>query len=331
MQDTRPLLLETDFPAIRRGAIECLQVNLGYLCNLSCTHCHVNAGPTRTELMEWDNIELILEVLQPRQIKALDLTGGAPEMNPHFKYLVEQARKLNVEVIDRCNLTILLEPGYEDMVGFLASHQVTVVASLPCYSERNVEQQRGKGVFEASIEALQKLNQAGYGVDPGLPLNLVYNPNGAFLPPPQQPLEQEYKQRLGKDFGIVFNELYTITNMPVSRFGAVLLAKSEYHNYMDLLKANYSAENLESLMCRSIVSVDWQGNLYDCDFNQMLELPMPVQHMPVHHKELIASNGRRHLRDLLQDELDGAPIAIGEHCYGCTAGQGSSCGGALEN
>ncbi|MCB1667938.1 MAG: arsenosugar biosynthesis radical SAM protein ArsS [Porticoccaceae bacterium] len=329
MQDTRPLLMNTDFPGLRRKQFDVLQVNLGYLCNLSCTHCHVNAGPHRTELMSRENIDVVIDVLQRSSIKTLDLTGGAPEMNPDFKYLVEQARILGVDVIDRCNLTILLEPGYEDMIGFLAANQVQVVASLPCYSEQNVSQQRGKGVFESSITALKKLNLAGYGVNSELPLNLVYNPNGAFLPPPQDTLEQEYKQRLGEDFGIVFNDLYTITNMPISRFGAVLLAKGEYSNYLDLLKSNYSTDNLHTLMCLSTVSVDWQGNLYDCDFNQMLALPMLA---PVLSRStsLIASDSRPQLRDLLDTDFCGQSITVGDHCYGCTAGQGSSCGGALD-
>jgi radical SAM/Cys-rich protein len=321
MRDTRPLLIATDFPKLHRSYTETLQVNLGYLCNLSCTHCHVNAGPNRTELMSEENIERVLEVLRRGNVKTLDLTGGAPEMNPHFAYLVEQARGLGITVIDRCNLTILMEPGYEHLIDFLASQQVEIVASLPCYSKRNVEQQRGKGVFHQSIVALQTLNRVGYGVDPALPLNLVYNPNGAFLPPPQQVLEAEYKQRLGEDFGIRFNALYTITNMPISRFGAVLLSKGEYDDYITLLKDNYSPDNLDTVMCRSTVSVDWQGYLYDCDFNQMLEMPM---------MSAAGEHSSPHLTDLLGADLSGRPIKVGEHCYGCTAGQGSSCGGALD-
>ena len=269
-------------------------------------------------------------------------------MNPHFRYLVTEATKLGVEVIDRCNLTILQEPGYESLAQFLADHQVTVVASLPCYSEKNVSEQRGKGVFEQSIEVLQELNKFGYGIDPSLTLNLVYNPNGAFLPPDQRQLEDEYKVRLRSDFGIVFNELYTITNMPISRFGAVLLAQGEYHQYMALLKNNFSSSNLETLMCLSTVSVDWQGNIYDCDFNQMLEVAMfskqmpstqsPSEQVPLSQTlsgtklavdNMIASDSGRHLQDLLSTDVSGQSIAIGDHCYGCTAGQGSSCGGAL--
>lgn len=325
MLDTRPLLLDTDFPPLRRGELTTLQVNLGYLCNLSCTHCHVNAGPKRTELMGRQHIELVLEVLAARRLRVLDLTGGAPEMNPRFRYLVTEARRLGVEVIDRCNLTILTEPGYEDLADFLASHGVTVVASLPCYAEQNVTEQRGKGVFADSIAALKKLNALGYGRGRGLTLNLVYNPNGAFLPPPQAGLEADYKAHLGDEFGIVFDNLFTITNMPISRFGGMLLAKDLYRDYMRLLKDNFSAANLETVMCRSLVSVDWRGYLYDCDFNQMLNLPMPA------NPAVIASDkSRRHLRDLLAGGFAGDPIVVGEHCYGCTAGQGSSCGGALD-
>lgn len=325
MRDTRPLLLNTDFPSIHRSDLSTLQVNLGYLCNLSCTHCHVNAGPTRTELMNRENVDLVLAVLRARNLTALDLTGGAPEMNPEFRYLVSQASQLGVQVIDRCNLTVLLEPGYEDLVDFLAEHRVRVVASLPCYSESNVDEQRGRGVFDASIAALQKLNARGYGTGDELELDLVYNPGGAFLPPPQQGLEQQYKQHLRDDFGIQFNSLLTITNMPISRFGAVLLAKGEYESYMSLLKQNFSSSNLETLMCRSTVSVDWQGYLYDCDFNQMLEIPLADNRSD----RFIATDSRRHLQHLIDATLDSNSIAIGDHCYGCTAGQGSSCGGAL--
>ncbi len=318
MQDTRPLLLETDFPAVQRGALETLQVNLGYLCNMSCVHCHVNAGPQRTELMDAETVDGVLELLERARITTLDLTGGAPELNPHFRELVSRARALGVRVIDRCNLTVLLEPGQEDLAEFLASQQVEISASLPCYLEENVEQQRGKGVFYDSIAALHRLNEMGYARHPDLVLNLVYNPVGAVLPPPQAALEVDYKRELGSRFGVEFNHLFTITNMPISRFGAVLLAQDQYLPYMRLLRANFSADNLATLMCRNLLSVDWQGYLYDCDFNQMLDMPM-------------LARDRRHIRDLLAGlELEGEPVAIGEHCYGCAAGQGSSCGGALE-
>jgi radical SAM/Cys-rich protein len=321
MQDTKPLLIATDFPAVQRSQLTTLQVNLGYLCNLSCTHCHVNAGPKRTELMTKEVIELIIECIDELGIQTLDLTGGAPEMNPHFRWLVEEARARGVEVIDRCNLTILLEPGYEWLAEFLADNQVEVVASLPCYLEDNVDGQRGKGVYQKSIDALKLLNQHGYGQGKDhLPLSLVYNPTGPFLPPPQQALEQDYKRELFNRFEIDFDNLYTITNMPISRFGAVLLAKDQFVDYMTLLRDNFSQANLDNLMCKSLVSVDWQGYLYDCDFNQMLEMPL----------EAIESE-RPHLSDLLAQSISGAPIKVADHCYGCTAGQGSSCGGALED
>ncbi|HAD09859.1 MAG TPA: radical SAM protein [Porticoccaceae bacterium] len=331
MLDTRPLLLDTDFPALRRGELGTLQVNLGYLCNQTCTHCHVNAGPKRTELMDRITIDLVLEVLKERSITLLDLTGGAPEMNPDFRYLVAGARAQGVEVMDRCNLTILMEPGYLELHEFLAEHQVRIIASLPCYGPENVAEQRGKGVFEASIAALRKLNKAGYGYDPELTLNLVYNPNGAFLPPAQHTLEAEYKARLNDDFGVVFDNLFTLANMPVSRFGGMLLATNQYQAYMKLLKDNFTAANLHSVMCRTLVSVDWQGYLYDCDFNQMLD--MPLRACPDDERSLIArENPRPHLRSLLEDfQIVGQAIAIGEHCYGCTAGQGSSCGGSLSD
>ena len=320
MLDTRPLLIKTDFPAISSQVLDTLQVNLGYTCNLSCTHCHVNAGPTRTEQMDRATIDLVLQYLRTHAVKTLDLTGGAPEINQHFKYLVSQARATGVTVIDRCNLTILGEPGYEDMAEFLASEGVTVTASLPCYLEQNVEKQRGKGVYKESIAALQKLNQLGYGTRPGLQLNLVYNPDGLNLPPPQQALETDYKRELLSQHGIVFNQLFTITNMPISRFGGMLLAKGLYHQYMDILRSSYRVQNLDTVMCRNLLSIDYQGNLYDCDFNQMLDLPL--RHF---------AKARTHLSEVIAADLMGNPIVIGEHCFGCTAGQGSSCGGALGN
>ena len=319
MQDTRPLLLESDFPDVRRRSVSTLQVNLGYRCNLSCAHCHVNAGPTRTEEMNGETVELLLQLIEQLQPSVLDLTGGAPELNPNFRRLVAFARRWGIEVIDRSNLTILFEPGQQDLAEFLSRQGVTITASLPCYQEENVSQQRGKGVYEDSIRALQKLNALGYGRDSRLKLNLVYNPVGADLPPPQQQLERDYKRELGQRFGIEFNQLFTMTNVPISRFGAVLLASGEYPRYLALLRDNFRFGNLETLMCRDLVSVDWQGYLYDCDFNQMLELP------------ILVSDRRRHLRDLLSGPLwQQASIRTGEHCYACTAGQGSSCGGALD-
>lgn len=333
MQDTRPILLaSTDFPSIARDRLTTLQVNLGYLCNLSCVHCHVNAGPSRTEQMDSDTADLIIEIMQLRGIATLDLTGGAPEMNANFRRIVKAARSMGVEVIDRCNLTILLQPGYEDLAEFLAEQQVTITASLPCYSADNVEKQRGKGVYEESIEALQRLNRLGYGSDPALQLNLVYNPVGPHLPPPQENLQQDYKRELRAAHGIEFNQLFTITNMPISRFGAVLMAQNQFDEYLDLLKANYSSANLDTVMCRELISVDWQGYLYDCDFNQMLDIPLrdtdSLSEMPF--SNVNGSNGKRHLSDLLQQDFNGNAIRVADHCYGCTAGQGSSCGGALE-
>lgn len=322
MQDSRARLFPTDFPAISRAALTSLQVNLGYLCNLSCTHCHVNAGPKRTELMDRETIDEVLAFVDSSGIRTVDLTGGAPEMNPHFRYLVQALRERDLTVIDRCNLTILSEPGFEDLAEFLADQGVQVVASLPCYSAENVAQQRGKGVFELSIDGLKRLNALGYGRSP-LSLDLVYNPNGAFLPPSQAQLQQAYSQHLFDEHGIVFNQLLTITNMPISRFGAQLLAKGDFERYLQLLKDNFSDANLSALMCKSLISVDWQGYVYDCDFNQMLA-------MPLRDPALIASDqGPRHLRELRALSLVDWPIAIGEHCYGCAAGQGSSCGGAL--
>lgn len=319
MLETRPLLLETDFPKIVRAPVDTLQVNLGYLCNLSCTHCHVNAGPQRTEMMDLDTIEIVLHFLRKRQVEYLDLTGGSPEMNPNFKYLVRQASALGIQVMDRCNPTILGEPGYEDIARFLADHRVIVIASMPCYSEQNVDKQRGKGVFRQSIAGLRQLNARGYGQpDSGLTLNLVYNPDDPSLPPSQSQLQQDYKIELFSRYDIVFNELFALANMPISRFGARLLAKQQFTEYMTLLRDSFVENNLSTVMCRSLVSVDYQGYVYDCDFNQMLALPL-----------IAAGKSRPHLRDIIDMDLEGCEITVGEHCYGCTAGQGSSCGGAL--
>lgn len=322
MLDSRPLLLETDFPLINRSQLDVLQVSLGYKCNLSCVHCHVNAGPSRTEIMDLETVNLVLAFAKQHAIKVLDLTGGAPEMNPHFRYLVKAARDLGIEVVDRSNLTILHEEGYEGLAEFLAENNVIITASLPCYSEENVEKQRGKGVFVESIEALQILNGLGYGIDGKRQLNLVFNPIDAVLPPPQIQLEAEYKEELKAKYGIVFDQLFTITNMPISRFGSVLMSKGQFNHYMDLLKSNYQTKNLETVMCRNLISVDWQGYVYDCDFNQMLELPL----------RLISSDRKKtHLSDVLGTDISGNEIMIGDHCFGCTAGQGSSCGGALND
>ena len=320
MRDTWPLLKTTDFPPLTRKSLEILQVNLGYLCNQSCLHCHVAAGPTRKELMQRENIEHIVEVLRRPSVHTLDLTGGAPEMNPMFRELVARARELDVDVIDRCNLTILLEPGYEDTAEFLAENRVQIVASLPCYMEENVDGQRGKGVYGKSMRALELLNELGYG-QPGsdLSLTLVYNPTGPYLPPPQERLEQDYKEFLAERFGIRFNQLFTITNMPIARFGSTLLSKGEFEDYMNLLKDSFSTANLKGLMCLNQLSIDWQGYVYDCDFNQMLN--MNIRHPKMRHK--------LHVSEVLDTDLENIPVSIADHCYGCTAGQGSSCGGAL--
>jgi radical SAM/Cys-rich protein len=320
MHATLPLLAVTDFPPIQRRSLETLQVNLGYRCNQSCLHCHVAASPQRTEMMDRDTVALVIEVLRARRIPTLDLTGGAPELNVHFRDLVRQARSLGVRVIDRCNLTILSEPGQEDLAAFLAAQGVEVTASLPCYSPANVDRQRGDGVFERSIAGLRQLNALGYG-DPahGLVLNLVYNPQGPSLPPPQGPLEADYKRELLQHFGIRFDHLLALTNMPIQRFGSTLVSQGTFGAYMTLLRDNFRADNLDTVMCRSLLSVDWQGFLYDCDFNQMLGLPARLDGRP-----------RPHLRELLRCDPAGADIRIADHCHGCTAGQGSSCGGALE-
>ncbi|MBV1913990.1 MAG: arsenosugar biosynthesis radical SAM protein ArsS [Pseudomonadales bacterium] len=317
MHATLPLLQATDFPQVYRTGLETLQVNLGYKCNLSCLHCHVNAGPTRKEMMDDDTLELVIEMLKTGRISTLDLTGGAPELHERFRDLVVVATDLGIKVIDRCNLTILFEPGQETLAEFLAQHQVEVVASLPCYSLENVDQQRGDGVFDKSVAGLQQLNALGYGKpNSGLNLNLVFNPQGPTLPPEQQGLQADYKRELSKHFDIEFNELFVVTNMPIKRFGSTMISKGTFHGYMELLKDNYLESNLENLMCRSMVSVDWQGYIYDCDFNQQLELTL-------------AAEDRPHLRDLLKKEVEGQQINIADHCFGCTAGQGSSCGGAL--
>ena len=319
MHATYPLLRKTDFPSLSRKRLDTLQVNLGYKCNQSCLHCHVNAGPTRKEVMSPETIDMVIDILAAKGLTTLDLTGGAPEMNPQFRSLVQRARALGVRVIDRCNLTILSEPGYEGLAEFLAAEGVEITASLPCYSQENVDKQRGDGVFERSISALQALNALGYGKPgSGLVLNLVYNPQGAVLPPGQQQLEADYKTTLAAHFGIQFSQLFVIVNMPIQRFGSTLVSTGQFSGYMDLLKANYLEKNLEGVMCRTLVSVDWQGYLYDCDFNQMLGMPAPI-----------GDNLRPHLADLLRHDVDGGTIAIADHCYGCTAGQGSSCGGAL--
>jgi radical SAM/Cys-rich protein len=303
--------------------VNVLQVNVGKLCNQACQHCHVEAGPKRTEQMTQDTAQRVVQLMDASpSIHTLDLTGGAPELNPSFRYLVREAHQRNVQVIDRCNLTVLFEPGQADTARFLADHQVEVVASLPCYSLENVEKQRGKGVFGKSIRALQWLNTLGYGGDAtGLRLNLVYNPLGAFLPPEQQGLEKDYKSQLLEHFGIVFNQLYTITNMPIKRFADQLIRQNKVQSYMDLLVNSFNRQTVEGLMCRRQISIGWDGVMYDCDFNQMLELPVGLS----------IDESRPTVFDVASlDDLVGRRIVTGGHCFGCTAGAGSSCGGALE-
>ena len=320
MHATLPLLVRTDFPALRRRVVETLQVNLGYRCNQSCLHCHVNAGPNRTEEMSRDTIDAVVAFLAASpDVRTLDLTGGAPELNRHFRSLVVAARARGVRVIDRCNLTILEEPGQKGLDEFLAAHGVEVVASMPCYLEDNVDRQRGKGTFDASIRGLQRLNALGYAQPgTGLTLNLVYNPQGAGLPPGQEALERDYKQHLAKHFGVAFNQLFTLANMPIQRFGSMLVSKGQFNSYMALLRSAHRQDNLDQVMCRSLVSVDWQGYLYDCDFNQQLGLPIRDAGKP-----------RLHLSEITTGRLEDQPIRVADHCFGCTAGQGSSCGGAL--
>jgi radical SAM/Cys-rich protein len=312
-----PSLDDTAFPAVARESHETVQVNLGYRCNQKCRHCHVNAGPKRREVMGTETIDQVVAFLKRASVEKLDLTGGAPELNPGFCRLVDAACNLGIHVIDRCNLSILEETGFEWLAGYLAERRVEIIASLPCYLEENVDRQRGAGVFATSIRALRTLNALGYAAEEGgRVLNLVYNPQGPSLPPPQEALEHDYKDRLAERFGIRFNRLYTLTNMPIQRFGQTLVKRGIFQEYMELLRVAHREENLEGVMCRRLISVDWRGYLYDCDFNQMLGIPL-------------AGLGRVHVRDLDGEDMNGLPVAVAEHCFGCTAGQGSSCGGAL--
>lgn len=305
---------------LSRNAVETLQINLGKLCNQACHHCHVEAGPLRREIMEEETVERLIELMTKSKntLKTIDLTGGAPEMNPHFRKLVKAARALNIEVIDRCNLTIFFEKGYEDLPEFLKENKVHVVASLPCYTKDNVDKQRGRGVFDKSIEGLKKLNSLGYGIPgTGLILDLVYNPGGAFLPGNQKKLEADYKRELKQFFNLEFNNLFTITNMPIKRFLEDLERQGKYQEYMELLLNNFNPDAAQSVMCKNLVSVGWNGVIYDCDFNQMLEIPLNYQ--------------KTNLWDISNlDDLSNKAIALANHCYGCTAGAGSSCGGALK-
>ena len=303
---------------LRRAKPEILQINVGKLCNLTCVHCHVNAGPKRREIITRETVDRIVDWFAATEIPTIDLTGGAPEMIPDFRHFIARLRALSPRrrIIDRCNLTILLEPGMDSLAEFLAEHEIEIIASMPCYQPDNVNAQRGDGVFDASITALQLLNKLGYGTRPELPLHLVYNPNGDFLPGPQEELEADYKRELAAHFGIVFNRLYTITNLPVARFASWLRHEGKYEAYLDLLVTNFNPRTVDGLMCRDTINVSWQGEVHDCDFNQMLRLPM-------------GGNGRTFLWDVNPAALENRPIATGAHCFGCTAGTGSSCGGAL--
>ena len=321
MHQTLPLLnsAASEFPAIRRGALLTLQVNVGYRCNQSCTHCHVNAGPKRTEMMDEAIAREVIAFLQRSGVRILDITGGAPELNANFRSMVTQARRLGTHVIDRCNLTVLQEPEQEDLADFLAENNVEVIASLPCYLEQNVDAQRGPGIFTKSIDGLKRLNALGYGrPDSDLVLNLMYNPAGPYLPPAQKGLEQDYRTTLEHRYGVHFSNLYTLVNMPIQRFGSTLVSKGTFDDYLQLLRDAYQPANLQKVMCRSLISVDWRGYVYDCDFNQMLDIPLPS-----------SPAGRTHISQLDGDDMCGRPIAVADHCWGCTAGQGSSCGGAL--
>ncbi len=311
--------MQRDFPSITREKLNTLQVNLGYRCNQICSHCHVNAGPNRKEEMSSDNINLLIQVVNKLDVQTLDLTGGAPELHPKFLFLIKEAVKQNIEIIDRCNLTILEEPGMENLHYFLADNNVTIVASLPCYLEENVDQQRGKGVFQKSISALKKLNKIGYGIsDKQLKLNLVYNPIGISLPPEQVELEKKYKIYLFEKYGITFNQLYTITNMPIARFANELKRKGDFYNYTEKLINSFNSMNLNNVMCKNLISINWEGHLFDCDFNQQLDLPL--------------TGKKLHLRDMLchNFNLRNKEIRVGSHCFGCTAGSGSSCAGSLQ-
>ena len=315
--DTR---LREERLTLRKTKIEIIQVNVGKLCNQTCMHCHVDAGPTRKEIMNRETAEAVLTLIRKAASRTVDITGGAPELNPHFDWLVEESRKLGCHVIDRCNLTVFFEPGKEYLPEFLARHEVEVIASLPCYSKENVDKQRGKGVFDKSIDALLWLNRLGYGhPGSGLDLNLVYNPVGPFLPPSQEELQADYKERLFEDFGIVFNKLFTITNMPISRFAAYLRSTRQYEAYMELLVNSFNPAAVEGLMCRNTLSIGWDGRIYDCDFNQMLDMALPAD----------GGEGFLMVQNLVLEELEGRAIDTGSHCFGCTAGAGSSCSGTL--
>ena len=315
MHKIYPLIKSTNFPYIERNSLKTIQVNLGYKCNQRCVHCHVNAGPNRKEMMDKKTIDNVIDFCVNNEIQAVDLTGGAPEINKHFKYIIQKLFKKNIHIINRCNLTILEEEGMDELLDFFPKYKVELIASLPCYSQSNVDAQRGKGVFDKSIRILKKLNNKGYGESKSLLLNLVYNPQGAVLPPQQDKLQDQYKILLKNNFNIEFNSLYTITNMPISRFGSTLISKGIFDDYVSLLKDSYSEQAKNNVMCKNLISIDYDGYVYDCDFNQMLNIPL--------------SNKKIHITDIKKEQLYKKEIATGDHCYGCTAGDGSSCGGSL--
>ena len=313
MHKIYPLIKNTNFPSIRRSCLKTIQVNLGYKCNQSCLHCHVNAGPKRREMMDKKTIDNVIDFAINNNIETVDLTGGAPEINKYFRYMVKELRQHDIHIIDRCNLTILSEDGMEDLPSFFVKHKIEIIASLPCYIKKNVDRQRGKGVFDESIKILRLLNDIGYGMKKDLILNLVYNPQGPVLPPSQSKLEKEYKSYLRESFDIEFNNLFTITNMPINRFGSTLVSQDKFNSYMKLLKSSFSEKAKENVMCKELISIDYNGNVFDCDFNQMLKMNL--------------SGKETHITKITKKYLHNREISTGDHCYGCTAGSGSSCGG----
>ena len=313
MHKIYPLIKNTNFPNIRRSCLKTIQVNLGYKCNQSCLHCHVNAGPKRREMMDKKTIDNVIDFAINNNIETVDLTGGAPEINKYFKYMVKELRQHDIHIIDRCNLTILNEDGMEDLPSFFVKHKIEIIASLPCYIKKNVDSQRGKGVFDESINILRLLNNIGYGKKKDLILNLVYNPQGPVLPPSQIKLEKKYKSYLREIFDIEFNNLFTITNMPINRFGSTLVSQDKFNSYMKLLKSSFSEKAKENVMCKELISIDYNGNVFDCDFNQMLKMNL--------------SGKETHITKITKKYLHNREISTGDHCYGCTAGSGSSCGG----
>ena len=318
MHDVYPLLKHSDFPSIKRGNLDTVQVNLGYKCNQSCVHCHVNAGPNRKEEMSKLTIRDILKFIDKFKISNVDLTGGAPELNMNFRFFVRELKNRGCHIIDRCNLTIILEKSMSDLPDFFKENEVEIIASLPCYIKKNVDKQRGKDVFDKSIQALRLLNSIGYGLTPSLKLNLVYNPQGSSLPPNQEKLSIDYQRFLYDEFGIKFNKLFTITNMPIARFGSTLISKNKFSDYINLLKSSFNKKNINHLMCKKLISIDYRGYVYDCDFNQMLNM------------NLGSSENKIHIKDL-KSSLFEKKINTADHCFGCTAGSGSSCSGTLSD